>query len=78
MCAEANEVTGKETTRELHKGIVVQHFGASVRVYNNAPLDKGGDVMPETSEIFSLNGRRQWCEVISEKTTAFPIPASLM
>jgi hypothetical protein len=77
MKREINEHTGKEQIVKLHEGIVVQDFGASIRVFNSAPQDRGGDVSPETSEVFSVAGYRQWCIPVGERSVAFPIPPLL-
>ena len=77
MKKEVDERTRKERIVKIHEGIVVQDNGSFVRVYNPAPRDKGGDLTPETSELFPLESARVWCEKISERSTAFPIPPAL-
>ena len=77
MKREVNEQTRKEKIVTLHEGIVVQNNGSFVRVFNPAPIEKGGDQNPEVSELFPLLSHRVWCEKISERPTAFPIPPSL-
>ena len=77
MRKTVNEATGQEKIEEIHSGIVVASWGAFVRIFNPAPLDKGGDVNPETSEAFPLAGKRMWCELVSERVRGIPIPASL-
>ena len=72
-----NEMTGKEQIVVAHEGIVVQDNGSFVRVFNPAPRDKGGDLNPETSELFPLLSERCWCEKTAERSTAFPIPSLL-
>jgi hypothetical protein len=77
MKREVNERTGATKIIQLHEGIVVQDCGSFVRVFNPAPLNKGGDYSPETSELFALTAPRIWCEVIMERSVAFPISAAL-
>jgi hypothetical protein len=77
MKREVDERTRKERIVKLHEGIVVQDNGSFVRVFNPAPRDKGGDLNPETSELFPLESARVWCEKTSERSTAFPIPPAL-
>lgn len=77
MRVNVNERTGATKTVKVHEGIVVQDTGSFVRVFNPAPLDKGGDVSPETSELFPLNSKRCWCELLSERSAAYPIPPAL-
>lgn len=72
-----NEQTRQTKVVQVHEGIVVQDNGSFVRVFNPAPLDKGGDVSPETSELFPLLATRCWCEKTSERSVAFPIPPAL-
>jgi hypothetical protein len=69
-------VTKRETITRIHEGIVIQDCGTFARVYNNAPRDKGGDVSPETCEMFPILSPACWMEVTSEKDVdnAFPIP----
>lgn len=77
MKREIDERTKREKIVKLHEGIVVQDFGSFVRVFNPLAPDKGGDLSPETSEQFPLVSARVWCEVIGERSTAFPIPPLL-
>lgn len=77
MKLDVNERTGATKVIKLHEGIVVQDCGAFIRVFNPAPIDRGGDYSPETSELFALLAPRIWCEVIMERSVAFPIPAVL-
>lgn len=77
MRRDINEQTRKEKIIKVHEGIVVQDTGPFVRVFNPAPIDKGGDVSPETSELFPLLSPRVWCETVAEKSTSFPIPPLL-
>lgn len=77
MRIDIDERTKRERTIQAHEGIVVQDLGSFIRVYNPAPLDKGGDVSPETSQCYPVLAKRMWCEVTSTKTVAFPIPAAL-
>lgn len=77
MRVEQDERTKREKTVKCHEGIVVQDCGSFIRVFNPAPLDKGGDISPEMSQMFPLLAHRMWCELLSEKATAFPIPAVL-
>lgn len=51
MRKNINELTGKEQTVKVNEGVIVQDNGSFVRVYNNAPREKGGDLSPETSEM---------------------------
>jgi hypothetical protein len=79
MRKEINEKTGKETIREVHRGIVVSRTNSFVRVFNPAPLNKGGDLSPETSETFPVLSRCVWCEVTGNRKNgnSFPIPPTL-
>ena len=77
MKLDINESTKKETIIKLHEGIVVQDNHSFVRVFSNAPIDKGGDLSPETSELFPLMSKRIWCEHVSERSVAYPIPPAL-
>lgn len=77
MRKTVDDMTGKEKVDQIHEGIVVQHFGSSVRVFNPNSQDKGGDVSPESAEVFSLDGKLLWCELTGERATAFPIPPTL-
>jgi len=77
MRLEVNERTKQEKIVKIHEGIVVQDNSSFVRVFNPAPRDKGGDLSPETSELFPLLSPRLWCEKTAERSTAFPIPPAL-
>jgi hypothetical protein len=72
-----NEQTRKETTRQIHEGIVVDRNSLMVRVFNPAPQDKGGDISPEMSQMFPITSARCWCEVTGQRTKQYPIPATL-
>lgn len=74
---EQDERTKREKTVVCHEGIVVQDQGSFVRVFNPGPVDKGGDISPEMSQSFPVLARRMWCELVSVKDRAFPIPAVL-
>lgn len=77
MKRKIDERTRKENIVKIHEGIVVQDNGSFVRVFNPMPKDKGGDLSPETSELFPLNSSQVWCEKLSDRPTAFPIPPAL-
>lgn len=77
MRVELNERTGATKIVQRHEGIVVQTTSSFVRVFNPAPLDKGGDVSPEMSELFPITSKRCWVEVTSERSRAYPIPPAL-
>jgi len=62
---------------QIHGGIVVQDCGSFLRVFNPNPVSKGGDVNPESSELFPVAGRKIWCEWMTQRETAFPIPPVL-
>jgi hypothetical protein len=77
MKREIDERTRKEKIVKVHEGIVVQDNGCFVRIYNPAPRDKGGDLSPETAELFPLTSSRVWCEKITDRSVSFPIPPAL-
>jgi hypothetical protein len=77
MRVNINEQTKQTKIVTIHEGIVVQDNGSFVRVFNPAPRDKGGDLNPETSELFPLLSARCWCEKTAERSTPFPIPPAL-
>lgn len=72
-------VTKRETTAIIHEGVVVQDCGTFARVFSNAPRDKGGDVSPETCELFPISSPVCWMEITSvrKEDNAFPIPPLL-
>ena len=72
-----DERTQKETIEQIHEGIVVQNLGTHVRVFNSAPKDKGGDVSPESSEVFAVESPNIWVEQVGELAEGFPIPPTL-
>jgi hypothetical protein len=72
-----DEQARKETIDKIHEGIVVQDLGSSVRVFNPLSQDKGGDVAPETAELFALQSKLVWCEYVGDRRTSFPIPVTL-
>lgn len=74
MRKDINEQTGKETINKIHEGVIIEDCRSFVRVYSSAPLDKGGDALPETAQLYPLNGKRLWCEFVAERSTKFPIP----
>lgn len=71
---DINDQTGRETINKVHEGIVVQDCGPFVRLYNHAPLDKGGDTTAEACELFPLRSRRMWCETVGERVSPWPVP----
>lgn len=73
-----DERTGKETVERIHEGIVVQDAGNMVRVFNPAPLDKGGDTAPENAEFFALDAKSVWCESIGHRAEPFKLPPTLV
>lgn len=77
MRREIHEGTKKELIRECHSGIVVQTTTSFVRVFNPAPIDKGGDPSPEYSQWFPVSSPRCWVEITTNRKEAFPIPATL-
>lgn len=77
MKRSVDERTQKVTIDRIHEGIVVQDFGTFVRVFNNAPKDKGGDVSPESAELFAVESPNIWIERIGELKEAFPIPPTI-
>ena len=74
-----NEQTGRETINTVHKGIVVGELSKSgwLRVFNNAPLDKGGDVSQDTSEWFPRNSPMCWCEIVGCRRYAIRLSPTL-
>ena len=64
---EFNPQTRKETIKKIHQGIVVQNFGAFVRVYNNAKIEDGGDVNQLCAELYPLDSRACWCELVGTR-----------
>jgi len=69
-------ITKRESVITLHEGIVLQDCGPFARVFSPAPKDKGGDVSPETCELYPVNSPLCWMEVTSvrKEDNAFPIP----
>lgn len=57
---EVNEQTGKETIREIHRGVVVELGSSFARVYNPAPVNEGGDASQLTAELFPIAGKNCW------------------
>lgn len=79
MRKDVNEQTGRETIKEIHRGVIVGRTNSFARVYNPIARDKGGDVSPQTAELFPLRGRQCWCEPIGtlEESRAIVVPAEL-
>jgi hypothetical protein len=73
------EQNGKDVVREAHRGVIVGQTNRFVRVFNPGPRDKGGDVSAQTSELFPLQGRRCWVEIVGElsEDRAIQVPAEL-
>lgn len=59
----------------IHKGVIVQETSSFVRVFNNAPRDKGGDPNPEIAELFPVASSRVWVRQTGELKFQFPVPA---
>lgn len=74
---DVDERTKRETITRIHEGVIVQNRGAFVRVFSDRPRDKGGDVSPESSELFPVSSACCWLEQLSDRTTPFLVPASL-
>lgn len=72
-----DEMTKREKTHLIHEGIVVGQNSRMLRVFNPAPLDKGGDPSAEMSQYFPLASPRCWCEIVGCRTVSFPIPPTL-
>jgi hypothetical protein len=77
MSKTVNEKTGKESTSKIHEGIVVSRTSHFLRVFSNAPIEKGGDNSPEVSEMFPITSPKCWCVVVGELKNKFPIPPTL-
>lgn len=73
MRLNINERTKKQEVVQVHEGIVVQDLGSFVRVYSNAPIEKGGDVSHEFAQIFPVKSNRVWCDLVSHKENAVPL-----
>jgi hypothetical protein len=79
MRKEVNEQNGRETVKEIHRGIIVAHTNRFAQVYNPNPQNKGGDVSPQTAELFPFKGSRCWIEPLGEvdERRAVVVPAEL-
>lgn len=77
MSKVVNDRTGKESISKIHEGVVVGRTSHFLRVFNNAPLDKGGDVSPEVCESFPIKSAKCWCVTVGELKNSFPIPPTL-
>lgn len=66
---------GSWHTVQIHEGVVLQETTTMLRVFNAAPTDKGGDVGPDTCQLYAKSAPLSWCEIIGERKTAHPIPA---
>jgi hypothetical protein len=79
MRKDINEQTKREVIREVHQGIVIAKTSSFVRVFNPAPIDKGGDPSPEMAQLFPVAAPRTWVEVIGNRKpeNRFPIPPTL-
>ena len=77
MRKDIQEQTKKETIREVHNGIVVGKTNSFLRVFNPAPVDKGGDISPEMAQLFPVSSARMWCETTMQRKEAYPIPLSM-
>ena len=77
---DVDQRTGRETVKLIHEGIVLgmnkdrNHVPLMVRVFNPAPIDKGGDISPEFSQLFPVNAANCWCEISGNKKIAVPAP----
>lgn len=71
---DVDEKTGRETTKQIHKGIVLQQTTRAVRVFDNRSRNQGGDVGPEQCEWFPIAGKRLWVETVEELEEPFPVP----
>jgi len=79
MRKDVDERSGRETVKEIHRGVVVSATSSFARVYNPIARDKGGDVSPATAELFALHGPRSWCEPLGDldEHRAIAVPAEL-
>ena len=70
---------GRETIKEITRGIVVKNFGAFVQVFNYSEPSEGGDVTIYTSETFPVKSKMCWIEVVKTRDEAqkIRIPADL-
>ena len=74
-----NEATRRESVDIIHEGIVVQKTSSCLRIYKDAPSAKGGDTSPENSELFPINGKRCFCDVVDTlpENKAMTIPPTI-
>lgn len=66
MRLEVNERTGKETLREVKQGVVIQTGTLFARVFDNRPVQDGGDASQVHTEKFPFFSRNCWLEIIGE------------
>lgn len=76
---EVNEQTRKETTKEVHSGVVIGRTTAFLKVFCPlaAPRNQG-DAGPETAQYYPIASRNMWCELDGERATPLPIPANVV
>lgn len=72
---DVNPQTMREVVTMIHEGIVVGTTTLFARIFNPAPISKGGDVSIEMSQKFPFRGKDCWCEVTGEKRDSIRIPA---
>lgn len=68
---DIDEYTRKETITTIHKGVIIQRVGDFVRVFNHAPVSKGGDTSPANAELFPIDSDRCWIEVDYQRKPEF-------
>jgi hypothetical protein len=61
-----NEQNRRESIEKVKEGIVVEHGSHFARVYNNAPVQDGGDASMVTAEKFPFQSRNCWLEITGE------------
>ena len=62
-----------KSPREIHQGIVVQEGSSFVRVFDNSPVNEGGNPSQSTSEQFPISAKNCWIEETGELKKAIDI-----
>lgn len=66
MHKKSSDKSDKESIKEVHRGVVVQNLGNFLRVFDNREPKDGGDYDPLFSELFPVESKCSYIEVLAE------------
>jgi hypothetical protein len=72
-----DERNGREEVTCVHQGVIVKDMGKFVKVFNNLPVENGGDISPYIAESFPVEGKLMWVEDITPLKRPLNLPADL-